>query len=227
MGKSIKRWKKAQQAEIGHEAHDDGFTPRSHAEVYFSDQWDSDLEALADAKVLAVGSGTGIIHSLDFVDRNIALDPINHEIYENLSNSSAELVTGAGEALPFDSNSFDVVISFNVIDHTQRPTQVLKQIHDVLTTEGELYISSNTFETAKFIRKRLGFIDPPHPHHFSHESFRSRLSDAGFSIDYFDSSPRYSIKQIPQFFLNRSFRKMGAFLFRIQFTTAVASPKAK
>lgn len=219
----IKRWKKAQEAEIEHEAHGHGYTPQSHAEAYFEQYWNTDIVELTDKRVLAVGSGTGMVHSLDIVDHGFALDPMNSQIYPELTDSLAEFVTGAGEALPFSQNEFDAVINFNVLDHTHHPDLVIEEIHRVLKPEGALYFAVNTFEIPKAIRTRLGYLDKPHPYHYSSEEIRSLITNNGFEIDHFNTTRRWSDVPFSQLLSEKSLKEIGGYLFRIHFTTAVFS----
>jgi len=49
--------------------------------------------------------------------------------------------SGVGESLPFDNNSFDIVTSFQVLEHTQDPKQVLMEAIRVLKPGGYLYFN--------------------------------------------------------------------------------------
>jgi len=51
------------------------------------------------------------------------------------------IVKGVGESLPYDDNSFDYVVSFQVLEHTQDPAKVLKEAIRVLKPGGYLYFN--------------------------------------------------------------------------------------
>jgi SAM-dependent methyltransferase len=98
-----------------------------------------------DARVLEVGSGAhGLIFS--FGARNgVGLDPLAVQ-YASLFpkwQRNALTVAAVGEALPFVDQSFDIVLSDNVVDHAERPATILAEIARVLAPEGLLYFTVN------------------------------------------------------------------------------------
>jgi len=52
---------------------------------------------------------------------------------------NSKLCCGIGENLPFKDESFDLVVSFQVLEHTQDPKQVLSEAIRVLKPRGHLY----------------------------------------------------------------------------------------
>jgi len=50
-----------------------------------------------------------------------------------------KVVIGIGEKLPYKDENFDMVVSFQVLEHTQKPEQVLKESIRVLKNGGYLY----------------------------------------------------------------------------------------
>lgn len=52
-----------------------------------------------------------------------------------------------GETLPYENNSFDLVVSFNVLEHTQNPQQVLSECFRVLRSDGYLYFSMPNYHS--------------------------------------------------------------------------------
>jgi SAM-dependent methyltransferase len=97
----------------------------------------------------------------------VGVDPLYAINDIDLTESRAFNIAGAGESLPFPEASFDTVISNNVLDHTRNPRAVLQEVADVIKDNGRLLLVLNTFELPEFIRRKLRFIDTPHPHHFS------------------------------------------------------------
>lgn len=173
------RWKKAQSVERTHSSH------RGPAKEYEKTLSKFGLSGndLIGSDILAVGAGTGIIHNIDVDCTTVAIDPLTGSFKDVLEDSSAHLLTGIGESLPFDDSRFDVVISRNVLDHTIDPVSVLSEIRRVLSPEGTFVLDVNVYELPRFIRKHLSLIDRPHPHHFSPTQVIEMLQSVGFDVD--------------------------------------------
>ena len=98
-----------------------------------------------DARVLEVGSGA---HGLIFffgASRGIGIDPLAHH-YVNLFPAwqrRVRTIAGYGETLPFANDSFEVLLSDDVLDYTEDPAQVLAEMKRVLMPSGILYLSLN------------------------------------------------------------------------------------
>jgi SAM-dependent methyltransferase len=141
-------------------------------------------EDLVGADILAVGSGTGIIHSIDIDCTTVGVDPLTSTFHEALENSSAHLITGVGEALPFKDNSFDIVLSRNVLDHTLEPMVVVEEVNRLLRPDGTFILDVNTFKLPQIVRERLSMIDTPHPHHFSPKQVVKMIECGQFRPEY-------------------------------------------
>jgi ubiquinone biosynthesis O-methyltransferase len=73
------------------------------------------------------------------------------------------------------SNRFDVIVSFETIEHVPHPDKLLARLHSLLTLEGDLLLSVPLGETRH--------LDPYHLHAFSQEDVFALLKTAGFVID--------------------------------------------
>ena len=97
------------------------------------------------AKVLEVGSGA---HGLIFAFGNefgVGIDPLAVD-YKRLFprwQEDARTVAAIGEELPFADESFDVVLSDNVIDHAEKPLKIVDELIRVLKKDGVLYFTVN------------------------------------------------------------------------------------
>lgn len=98
-----------------------------------------------NAKILEVGSGA---HGLIFgfgSKAGVGVDPLAVD-YKRLFPSlqhDARTVAAIGEELPFADAAFDVVLSDNVIDHAERPLEIINELVRVLTPGGILYFTVN------------------------------------------------------------------------------------
>jgi len=99
----------------------------------------------ARARVLEVGSGAhGLIFFFGGADC-VGVDPLAAE-YASLFPAwqrRATTVAAYGEALPFADASFDVVLSDNVVDHAERPAEIVRELARVLAPGGLLYFTVN------------------------------------------------------------------------------------
>jgi SAM-dependent methyltransferase len=98
-----------------------------------------------EAGVLEVGCGA---HGLIFYfgTRNgVGVDPLADHYSELFSawQSRARTVAAAGENLPFEDASFDVVLCDNVVDHAESPRQIVEELARVLAPGGLLYFEVN------------------------------------------------------------------------------------
>lgn len=187
----LNRWQRAQEAERAH--------PTAHHEMRGDDQAIEQLshlniapDELTNATVLAVGAGAGVIHSLPESTTAIAVDPITHELADRgvLTESNAQLTTGAGEALPFPNDCFDYVICWNVLDHVVSPQQVLAEMRRVLLPGGILGLSVNTFRNIAPLRSLLDRFDSPHPHHYARSELLNLIRESGFIPEVVTERPK-------------------------------------
>lgn len=178
----MERWKQAQKAE--QEYHSDSQLTLSldWTKEWISEQFSLNIEYLYGKRILEVGCGTGMIHSFDFPGLHIGIDPLIFDIDAEFRDSFSEILVGVGEQLPFKSGFFDVIICYNVIDHTSNPTKVLEECYRVLDDNGELLFNVNVFQTFSPLRRLADYIDPPHPHHFNKNRIKEIITAAGFNI---------------------------------------------
>lgn len=96
-----------------------------------------------DDRILEVGSGaSGYIFHLG-AKNAVGVDPLADHLRElfPLWQTGVETIAASGEDLPFQDESFDVVISDNVIDHAENPGGILKEITRVLRPGGMFYFT--------------------------------------------------------------------------------------
>ncbi|MBC8205464.1 class I SAM-dependent methyltransferase [bacterium] len=92
-------------------------------------------------KLLDIGCGGGA-QTEWFID-NFALTVGVDVRYEALKDSDADasFICAAGEYLPFADESFDAVISFEVLEHVEDPGMMMREIFRVLKAGGEAVIT--------------------------------------------------------------------------------------
>ena len=108
-----------------------------------ADRWDdrtlrSHLDLLLEPTdcVLDLGAGAGIIEALrlrDAVAEVCGVDP-DPRVLENPHLDDARV--GFGEAIPYDDERFDLAMANNVLEHLERPAEVLAEVARVLRPGG-------------------------------------------------------------------------------------------
>lgn len=76
---------------------------------------------------------------------------------------------------------FDVIVSFETIEHLQHPCQFLERIRSLLVADGVFLLSVPLGETRHF--------DPYHLHAFTQEQVFALLEKTGFSVDWYRCDP--------------------------------------
>jgi ubiquinone/menaquinone biosynthesis C-methylase UbiE len=142
-----------------------------------------DYDFFLGKSVLEVGCGpVGIVFELGNAKSRIGLEPMDLDDFVNDEKKSI-VKKGLGEEIPFPDNYFDIVISFNALDHSVSPPKVVQEIHRVLRKGGDfllwIYVLRNHFQ---FLQRLLNMMDPPHPFHFTVDQLLTPINDSSFEI---------------------------------------------
>jgi SAM-dependent methyltransferase len=114
------------------------------------------------------GGGTQLI---DFVSapQRIGLDPLMgfyRQQFRGVMDEDVSAIVAVGEGLPLRSDSIDVVIQRNVLDHVADPFGVCRETYRVLKPGGIAYIALNTFSGPLYWFRRVK-KQQEHPFAFS------------------------------------------------------------
>jgi SAM-dependent methyltransferase len=116
------------------------------------------IEDIKNKKVLEIGSGYGLLCAI--ANRELGYDfhgiePTKFEaggrfevstlLFEENEIDLSKITSGIGEQLPYADESFDVVFSFQVLEHVKDPYLVLKESWRVLKKGGILYINAPNY----------------------------------------------------------------------------------
>lgn len=188
-----RRWRAAQAAECQ-------FWKRwrqipVYKDVQLEEYWKAQTEllglepaTLAGKTVLDLGCGpVGLINFLPVTGPRRAVDPLLHRYTECIRAHGIGFCAARGEALPFPSESMDVVLCFNVLDHVAEAGTVLEEVRRLLRPGGTLYLMVHTFPSWL---KQLLFFDRMHTYHWSRDDVRKLLESAGFRLQREHHQPR-------------------------------------
>ena len=137
-----------------------------------------------DARVLEVGSGA---HGLIFffgAHRSIGVDPLAHH-YVTLFPAwqrRVSTVVARGEALPFPADSFDIVLSDDVVDYAEDPAAIIAEIARVLVPSGTLYFTVNICHPVWNLFGQLREVADFHIAHISLRRAQRFFEDLPFRI---------------------------------------------
>lgn len=84
------------------------------------------------------------------------------------------------ETLPYFSNTFEVIVSFETLEHLRRPTEFLSECKRVLVENGGMFICSTPNKGAQFFPPRKPF-NPTHVKEFTVKEFSDMMN--GFFSD--------------------------------------------
>jgi len=116
-------------------------------------------------KVLDIGCGTGdtLVYINKFINKNIKLFGVDLEKNKQLPNIvNFKTCNIEDEVLPFESNTFDIVISNFILEHLTKPQNLFSESFRVLKKGGFLYCTTEYF-TSLFCPDSWNFYsDPTH-----------------------------------------------------------------
>jgi SAM-dependent methyltransferase len=134
-----------------------------------------DTRLSGDIRILDVGCGPTCTARLFSKGRKTYLDPLmySYELSWPDRMPEGERIAGIGEQIPHRTNTFDIVVSFNSLDHMFNPRDVLVEIRRVLKPGGVFLLGVFCHPpifaySRRGIEKVLPFLkDTPHPFSFT------------------------------------------------------------
>ncbi len=168
-------------------------------------------------KVLDVGCAAGFFLE---VARDNGWDTCGVELSDYAASFARDTLkldvkSGELEDAKFNSNSFDVVTLFDVIEHVRDPKRLLKEVNRVLKYDGLIVVTTPNIGSicARVFKDRFHLLDPLHLFYFSPKTISAILAKEGFRVikleyPYFNT-PYFSIRELKK--LARSFVHLKLF----------------
>jgi len=152
-------------------------------------EWLSHWMQLGDkSTILQIGPGAeGMINFLQ-VGQRFAIDPLADFFkseFSQILDPSVTFTSGVGEELPYEDDTFDLVIIYNALDHTFDPQKVLSEIHRVLKHEGINHLAVHTYPSIWLpFLKLLGSIqrEKEHPWRYTSGTIKRDVLANSFRI---------------------------------------------
>jgi SAM-dependent methyltransferase len=121
----------------------EGRLGNAHYEALFTGLVGLSADDYAGKAVLDVGCGPrGSLEWAGAARRRVGLDPLADDYRELGAGAHAmEYVAAAAEAMPFDDAEFDVVASFNALDHVDDLAAAVSEVKRVLRPGGHLVLA--------------------------------------------------------------------------------------
>ena len=148
------RWISAQRSEKNYWharkewINDDGLNKKFWEEM-LQESYGLNYDFFKDKKILEIGCGpAGIIFSINNAKERVGLEPLDITHLLNSSWKKSVIKNGSGENLPYSDKSFDIILCFNVLDHTINPSEVMNEIYRVLVENGEFLLWVVCIKTA-------------------------------------------------------------------------------
>ena len=153
----------------------------------------------------------------------------NNTIYNKDNLTFQEL---DGTKLPFDDNTFDVLVSFETIEHTIHYDEMIKEFKRVVKPTGKLFISTPNF----YLNSPSGIVTNPfHTQEFTPDDFKVLISTYFQKFEIFGQEYiRYKNKKsinhkiahkIEQFHYLRGIRKLPLRLQNIAIKLLINKPQ--
>jgi SAM-dependent methyltransferase len=143
---------------------------------------------------IACGTGYGSVALAEaggrfIVGCDLAVEPLA-EANRRSAGKAVSYVSGSGLELPFAPTSFDLVVSFETIEHLTDRTRFLKELHRVLKPDGVLLLSTPNAEVTSAYPP-----NPFHVHEYTPAELSGQLSAVFSEVELFGQrpAPRYAV----------------------------------
>lgn len=178
----------------------------SHYKFFYTENFGLSDDFFQDKRILDIGCGPrGSLEWADMAAERVGLDPLADKYLKLGANKhKMSYVKAYSEAIPFNDNYFDVVCTFNSVDHVDNLAKTCQEIKRVVKPGGLLLILVDVHEIPTVNEPQTidwGFVEK----YFSdmkvvslqeyeklekgmYESIRSRIP-----FDHANPNPRYGI----------------------------------
>lgn len=185
---------------------EEGVLSYDHYEYFYTAHFDLTRAAYQDKKILDIGCGPrGSLEWADMALERVGLDPLADE-YKKLGTHRHKMkyVTGGAETIPFPDNYFDVVVSFNSLDHVDDLAMTIREIVRVISPGRLLLLLTDvhphpticepvvfSWDVVERFANEMSVLAVKHYEKRADGMYQS--IKAGIPFDHSDTSPRYGV----------------------------------
>jgi SAM-dependent methyltransferase len=183
---------------------EEGHFNNQHFEYFYTIHFGLSSDHYSNKSILDIGCGPrGSLEWAKTASLRIGLDPLAHK-YAKMNKGSHQMkyVVGNCEQIPFESSYFDIVSSFNSLDHAKNPIKCISEICRVLKPGGIFLLivdihesptvtepSPVSWQVTKQISSELQLLSEDHfEGHRMYKSIRD-----GLPFDHDNPAKRYGI----------------------------------
>jgi SAM-dependent methyltransferase len=206
------RWSASQQLELHFWKTWTQAAPYQNLDVlkYWADElprFGCSQDFFTSRRVLDIGCGpVGLIHFLENASERIRIDPLLLQYEARMPLQGRQLsLAGLGESLPLATESIDIAICFNALDHMQDPAAALSEIKRVLRPGGTLLLMIHSFPTWA---RPFYWIDRLHPHHWTAPAFISQIGET-FQVERSETVRRRFAVPVSRWILPSSWKYLA------------------
>lgn len=165
------------------------FVPTESGEIRYEHMhryaWSTRFCEGKDVLDIACGEGYGsallAAHASTVVGVDIAHEAVAHASEKYVSQANLRFLQGSATAIPLDSQSVDVAVSFETVEHLAQQSEMLSELRRVLKPDGLLIISS---PNRKVYSEDRNYVNEYHVKELYFEEFDALLRERFPAIAY-------------------------------------------
>lgn len=167
----------------------------------------SELKIGSNKKFLEIGSGTGdVIKHLINIDpliEGFALEP-NPSMWSNYLNSPVKLIKNQIEDVMDESNKFDVLFAFEVLEHLLEPKLLFSKASDLLLPKGRFIASTPNAASLEvnIMKNQSNTLDIEHISILTPSSIHSLAAQNNFRVIKIETPGKFDLELMSKKYRN-------------------------
>ncbi|MCD4773604.1 MAG: class I SAM-dependent methyltransferase [Bacteroidales bacterium] len=178
----------------------------THYEYFYTEYFHLSKDFFKEKKILDIGCGPrGSLEWADMTSERVGLDPLADKYLRiGANNHKMKYVKAQSESIPFNDNYFDVVCSFNSIDHVEDLISTCKEIKRILKSGAvfllivDMHKNSQICEPQSidwdFVKNYFSEFEIVEEHHY--EKYKNRIFQSirnNIKFDHQNKTERFGV----------------------------------